>query len=396
MRQFVFIIIVTISIANSTIDATGPLLALTDSTSVDRESRTFETTDEGGDEGGDEGDPVPTHGLWVAGFTIAVVFSILNAVGINLQKYSLHQESLANTGLSSCQQPIWLLGFFLLVFGSIMDFVAFGMAPQTLLAPLGALSLVWNLLIAPVVHNEIVTRQHLSATAVIFAGVTTTVLFAERTTPDYDLNDLLRLYRTPQMVTYLACVVLVLLLLFHSKRTIERTKIHENGMFHLVCYGGIAGVFGGQSVLLAKSTAELVKTAVWGVDALHDDVFTKKETYLIIVGMLACLLCQIVTLNGGLARFDALLVIPVYQSFWVLTSVLGGIVYFEEYHDMTWLRLGLFALGCGVTLAGIVYLLHVRRGETDIAHATDGIDESEHDLSEPLLGDIETSSRKNV
>ena len=35
----------------------------------------------------------------------------------------------------------------------------------------------------------------------------------------------------------------------------------------------------------------------------------------------ACLLSQITVLNNGLAKFDALLMVPVYQAFWITMSM---------------------------------------------------------------------------
>ena len=39
---------------------------------------------------------------------------------------------------------------------------------------------------------------------------------------------------------------------------------------------------------------------------------------------------QLKFLNEGLRRFDALIFMPVYLSFWIITGVLGGVVYFQE------------------------------------------------------------------
>ncbi len=38
--------------------------------------------------------------------------------------------------------PLWIFGFVLILLGSILDLVAFGFAPQSLLAPLGMLILL--------------------------------------------------------------------------------------------------------------------------------------------------------------------------------------------------------------------------------------------------------------
>uniref|UniRef100_K3WK63 FZ domain-containing protein n=1 Tax=Globisporangium ultimum (strain ATCC 200006 / CBS 805.95 / DAOM BR144) TaxID=431595 RepID=K3WK63_GLOUD len=300
----------------------------------------------------------PAVGMWVAGFTISLVFSILNSIGINLQKLSMTRNETAETKQGTFKQPLWVLGFALVCFGSLLDFVAFGMAPQTLLAPLAALSLVWNMFIAPIFHKEKVTKQNIIATVIIFFGVTLTVIFAGHSTPSYELEDLIHLYQQPVMYAYIFLIVLFIGGLFYFSRYIERTHNYEGGLYHIICYGGIAGTFGGQSVLLAKSTVELLKSAIWGQAGAY--MFTQLASYLIICGMGMCLGCQVHFLNGGLARFDALVVVPVYQSFWILTSVLGGIMYFEEYVNMTRAQMFMFTVGGIVTILGIVVLLKTR------------------------------------
>lgn len=301
----------------------------------------------------------PAVGMWVAGFTISLIFSILNSVGINLQKLSMARNEESGEKKGTFRQPLWVLGFALVCLGSILDFVAFGMAPQTLLAPLAALSLVWNMFIAPIFHKEEVTRENILATIIIFIGVTLTVIFAGHSTPTYELEDLLRLYQQPVMSVYIICVTSFLAGLFYFARYIEHTHKYEGGLYHIICYGGIAGTFGGQSVLLAKSTVELLKSAIWGQSGWY--MFTHFASYVIIGGLLCCLVCQIHFLNGGLARFDALIVVPVYQSFWILMSVLGGIMYFEEYVSMTSMQLFMFTLGGFVTIGGIIVLLKTRQ-----------------------------------
>src|SRR5437868_6508675 len=46
--------------------------------------------------------------------------------------------------------------------------------------------------------------------------------------------------------------------------------------------------------------------------------------------------------------------VPIFQSFCISRSVIGGLLFFDEYADMTSLQLGLFALGVVITIAGLV------------------------------------------
>lgn len=72
--------------------------------------------------------------MWLAGFVISVVFSFLAALGINLQKHSMHLDEVAGSDRPAMRQPMWVTGFVLILLGSILDFVAFGLAPQVSVA----------------------------------------------------------------------------------------------------------------------------------------------------------------------------------------------------------------------------------------------------------------------
>jgi len=163
------------------------------------------------------------HVLWIAGFSIGLAFSFLAALGLNLQKLSMNREALKpkKERRPTIKQPLWVIGLSLITSGSLLDFVAFGMAPQSLLAPLGALSLVWNLLIAPLFNSEKLTRQNLVATGVICFGTLLTVIFAAHSTPTYTLEDLMSLYTKPVMILYIIVVVSFLVTLASKLKKIE-------------------------------------------------------------------------------------------------------------------------------------------------------------------------------
>ena len=68
------------------------------------------------------------------------------------------------------QQRQWIIGMSFIVCGSLIDFASFGLAPQSLLAPLAALTLIWNLLLARQYLGETFGHAELRATALIFFG----------------------------------------------------------------------------------------------------------------------------------------------------------------------------------------------------------------------------------
>ena len=200
------------------------------------------------------------HVLWIAGFSIGLAFSFLAALGLNLQKLSMNREGesyILHPGMTlialtspshhpppalhpaalkpeasrrpTIKQPLWVIGLSLITSGSLLDFVAFGMAPQSLLAPLGALSLVWNLLIAPLFNSEKLTRQNMVATCIIIFGTLLTVIFAAHSTPTYTLDDLMSLYTKPVMICYMILVVSFLVTMATRLKKIEEAIEEEEG-----------------------------------------------------------------------------------------------------------------------------------------------------------------------
>lgn len=108
---------------------------------------------------------------------------------------------------------------------------------------------------------------------------------------------------------------------------------------------------GGQSVLFAKSSAELLKAAFHG-----DNCFVHFETYLIALALIGCLFAQIHYLNCGLMHYDALSVVPIYQAYWIISGVLGGAIYFQEIRSFSVEQALMFLLGICTTIFGVVLL----------------------------------------
>ncbi|GBG29549.1 NIPA-like protein 2 [Hondaea fermentalgiana] len=327
----------------------------------------------------------PSYYLWAIGLGMAVLFSFLNAVALNLQKLSLNKHG---EGVPVIRQPLWICGFFMLLLGSVMDFIAFGLAPASLLAPLAALSLVWNMVSTPLIlREEKPARDQIIATMIIFAGCILAVVFSNHSSPTYTLEDLKNLYRRQAMIVY-TCVVPVLVMLHMI--TIEIVEAlpaqwRARGFLkraHLIGYAGAAGIVGGQSIIFAKSTVEIFKSAISGAKGIGANA----ETYFIISGMILCMLVQITYLNGGLLHHDSLSIVPVYQAYWILSGVIGGLVYFDEITGFTPLQLGLFSFGLLVTFGGVTFLAHLagKERQTPVSPATGLV---ENDTDEYEFGD---------
>ena len=82
---------------------------------------------------------------------------------------------------------------------------------------------------------------------------------------------------------------------------------------HQFIYPTLSGVLGAQSVLFAKSTAELLKSAFRAGDGDEPSPFASPMTYVIIVCMFSTIFMQLHWLAVALQWFDAVYCIPVFQ-----------------------------------------------------------------------------------
>ncbi|RLN46213.1 hypothetical protein BBJ29_004721 [Phytophthora kernoviae] len=292
-----------------------------------------------------------TKGMWYVGVILSIVGSIGTNMGVNLQKFSFMREAkhrCSTEKRSYVRQPLWVIGFLLVVGGSTLDFVALGFLPQSLATPVGGSTMVANVAFASLFLKEKFTRSDAIGTALVLTGIIVVAMFAEKESACYTVHELVALYREPLFAVYATLIGLACIALYLLSRKMERV-LKEKGKsspeykrfskLHPVSYPALSGLFGAQSVLFAKSMAELIKTTFEG-----DNQFVTFGAYAITFSMLVCVFLQIHWLAHGLQHFDAVFIVPVFQCFFISISIFGGGVYFKEFAHMTPLALAMFSV----------------------------------------------------
>lgn len=124
-------------------------------------------------------------------------------------------------GRSLMCHPIWILGAVCVALGSILDLVSFAFASVSLLAPLGAMTLVLNMFMAPLFLKEKLTSYDVKCTLVILVGTVVAISFGNKNNTSYTLNELLNLYSQLAFLVYLGVffVILVIGIIFMFRAT---------------------------------------------------------------------------------------------------------------------------------------------------------------------------------
>lgn len=296
----------------------------------------------------------------------------MSNLGVNVQKFSFNLEAKKPRAQQApyVKQWRWWIGMVLVVLGAIGDFVCFALAPQSIVTPMGSFTLVTNVFFAHMWLGEELYKTDLIGTGMILVGATVAVSFGDHTEKCYNLKQLAGLYANAGVIVYIVVMLIMLAAMYSVVKKCEKmleaagegplpAEYEKYAKLHPLCYAGLAGTFGANTCLFAKSTAEILKTTFGG-----DNQMIYFFTYVILVGMFTCIALEQHWLATGLKYFDALYVVPVFQSFFIGVSVVGGGVYFNELGAFDAVQWICFPTGVLLCLSGVL-LLSKRKMESD-------------------------------
>eukprot|EP00697_Spironema_sp_BW2_P012861 gnl/Spiro4/29527_TR14454_c0_g1_i1.p1 gnl/Spiro4/29527_TR14454_c0_g1~~gnl/Spiro4/29527_TR14454_c0_g1_i1.p1 ORF type:complete len:457 (+),score=104.69 gnl/Spiro4/29527_TR14454_c0_g1_i1:49-1419(+) len=305
--------------------------------------------------------------VWATGVAINLCGSVLINLGTNLLKYSHRTDAGGFEQVNDTPSPprrhsrrmlrIWAFGLALFVLGSVLNFVSFAFAAQSLLAALGSVQFISNVVFGSVVLGERVTMRTAWATLLIVLGSICVVLHSSHSDGGYTVEQMIQLYAELPYRVYLIVLAVLYIFLEFGYRYLKarmRAKLEQSdrdGLWLGLMFAAQSAILGTQSVLQAKCLSSLLRQTVAGHNQLTS-LFAAGVT----VAWLVCMMFWVYRMNRALALFDGLFIIPVLQVFWTLLSIVGGLLYFQEYRGFDHLQSFMFCTGILLGFAG-VYLL---------------------------------------
>ena len=314
------------------------------------------------------------------------------------------------------------LGF--LVLGSVFAVFVFGLAGQSELAPMGAVTMIFNTILAWRFLGEPFTRIDFIATFLMGSGTIIAVAFGESSDEEYTLDELIDLLDRPVVWWVFGgeMVAIISLLVFVHTIGSQPVRMLKPWQRRLDAFGRpfIGGALSGFTGFLTKSSVEVAFSSVENGDG---DDWGRWEVYVFLVCLGFCIFFQLKYMNSGLGRvraggvvavsvavsvaacawevltpsvtcprqYDSMLIIPIYQSVLVIAAAVSGLIYFDELQAQNDTSITLFIIGCSITATGIGVLLLKSRSASDpdtVDRSVTG-DEPEHT---PHAGIVELSA----
>jgi len=302
---------------------------------------------------------------WWVGCIINIFGSISINLGTNVMKlgHNLRESSAAHEADRKSIRSFkeWRMGVTIFVMGNVANFLSFGFAAQSLLASLGTIQFVSNVCFARFVLQEEVTYRVLLATACIVGGCIVLVAFGNHESADYGVQDMIDLYTRTQYVVYLVVLMVMVVLCYltyrGTKKAVQEQRVgskrarYGNTLLPML-YSVFSAMLGTQSVLMAKTLSQLLRTVMKGDAGALSSWFT----YIILVCFITSAAFWATRLNKSLQLFPALIIVPLMQINWTLFSIVSGGMYFKEFEEFSADQAVLFVLGVLIVLAGVILL----------------------------------------
>jgi len=244
---------------------------------------------------------------WIVGVALNICGSVLFNLSVNLLKLA----SNGNTKSPTCLKRLAIL---LLILGSALAYTSFAFTSSSLLASLGGVQLLANLMFSQLHDSHRLTLAHYVATLLLVVGMLISAVYSAHATRLYSANDLISLYLAPKFVL-LESLLFAFVIFHHFWLERHGRHIALSSAFH-------SAIVGTGSVLHAKVIAEILKLAVT-THSLRPLYNTK---LFFIVGALCILNIAywMHRLSRSIHLFPGPIIIPLLQVAWVLCASLQG------------------------------------------------------------------------
>ncbi len=258
---------------------------------------------------------------------------------------------------SPIKSIIWILGTFIFVSGSLLNFASYAFAAQSMLASLESVQFVTNLLFGKFLLGAQVTRAMFGGTFLTVVGTVLAVQFSSKETLDLNTSEMKMLYCNPAYLIYLAIMIVLLVALRFLYDRLEELKSSGNPIRYsdvvMPCVYSIwSALVGTQSVVQAKVIAELLAVQTSGTE----NVFESWFTYVTILIWLATVIVWLKRLNDALSKFDPLFIIPLLQCSFIFFAIVSGGIFFQEFDTFDESQWVGFWFGIIIMFSGLVLL----------------------------------------
>jgi len=277
---------------------------------------------------------------WLFGVVLSLSATLVGSLGrILLRLAHLVDAKVLTTSRGYSGMCIFYFGAVCLIINPSIDVVSYFFASPTLLAPLAGLTLIWNIILAPVILSERLSFYTIGGSMSALIGCILVGAYGPRHDREFEnMDEIMTLFSDPSFMLYMSCCSTLILFLL----SIIYWELFSDFWIKLA-YGITTGSLGGFFIFL-KCAIELVQM----------NVFDRFFTWFIIFIASALPLCGLVLLNNSLKTYDSLFVLPIFHASLVLTGSTSSIVLFQDLQELSAHRIHCYIVAIGLICFGVL------------------------------------------
>eukprot|EP00922_Rhytidocystis_sp_ex-Travisia-forbesii_P021017 GHVS01030843.1.p1 GENE.GHVS01030843.1~~GHVS01030843.1.p1 ORF type:complete len:515 (+),score=59.31 GHVS01030843.1:328-1872(+) len=300
---------------------------------------------------------------WPVGLVIALIGSIAGAVGDNMVRLEYTKAGPHVKPSEMFKRWKWIVG---LLMTTVVDLVctltALALAPATVVTPFAGVHIFWNIFLAKFWLGEEVGFWEILGSVSVIAGVVLIVVFSGKGARITSIETLREYVMTTPFIVFVATMsaLLTAALLFSTDCGARKLPVSVRKQLQRLSVAASSGLFGGCTNISAKSLM------IIGMQLFQGDISVLRawESYIILIATVTLAVSQLVYLNVGLRRYEAIYVVPTINSCLIGSGNVGGVMVLQEYPS-NWSG---FFVGLVAAVGGILALTitHTSRDWTKI------------------------------
>lgn len=284
------------------------------------------------------------------GVLLAILGNLVISISLNIQKYSHLHSAQKEHPKPYFKSVLWLSGVLLMAIGETGNFAAYGVAPITLIAPLGCMSVTGSAVISVIFLKENLRASDLLGMTLAFAGTYLLVNFAPNITQAISARTIQYYFVGWQFLVYVILEILVfcILLYFHKRK----------GKKHIVILLTLVALLASLTVISVKAVSGMITLSVTGKMQLTYAIF-----YIMLVIMVASCVFQVKFLNQATELYTMTTVVPVNHVFFTTSAIIAGIIFYQEFLGAAFLTVFIYLFGCFLSFLGVFLVTRNREKE---------------------------------
>ncbi|XP_012542087.1 magnesium transporter NIPA2 [Monomorium pharaonis] len=253
---------------------------------------------------------------------IGASFIIKKKALIQLQKCGGLRAS--SGGFGYLKEWTWWAGLLSMATGEAANFIAYTIAPASLITPLGALSILVSAVLASRYLNEKLNLLGKIGCLLCILGSTIIVLHSPKEVEVNSFNELIVKIQDPGYMLYILIVIMTTLsIIFHFGPAYGKQNI--------LVYIWLCSSIGSLTIMSCKGLGLALKETISG----QENAFANWLTWVFIFSAIICIMMQMNYLNKSLDLFNISIVTPVYYVFFTTLVIIASAILFREWTKMS-------------------------------------------------------------